>query len=95
MSEDKRIESREIPNRVDIYTIGEDGSIAEGVGVGVENIDAFIDEESSGRLFEKDTALFIRANCGKVVGVMRFSKFDVGPKPFRTRKMILGKANLP
>ena len=87
MEDNEALRTRILPEKIDVYVIAADGSISPGVGI---SPDVFIDEHSSGRLFEKDTALYIRANYGKVVGVMRDSKYSAGPKQYGTRKMILG-----
>lgn len=92
MSVKNDVESRNLPDKIDVYIINEDGSIASGVGVMPE---VFIEEQYAGRLFEKDVALHILSNYGKTVGVMRDTKFVVTPMEYNTRKMILGKVNLP
>lgn len=86
------VQSRNLPNRIDVYVIGEDGSVTSGVGV---MPDVFIEESDAGRLYEKDVALHILHNYGSVVGVMRDTNFSAAPKEFDTRKMILGKVHLP
>lgn len=95
MSDTNNAKAKELPDVLDIYSINEDGTVAECAGVSVDAIDAFIEEEDSGRLFETQTALYILANYGKIVGVMRSTKASTTPAPFRNRKMILGKVNLP
>lgn len=95
MNGEKRVETKELPEVLDIYVVNEDGSVAEGAGLSAESVDVFIEEDDSGRLFEVKTALYIRANYGKVVGVMRHQSVSTLPTPYRNRKMILGKANLP
>lgn len=91
MEESRQKQSRRLPEKIDVYVIEEDGSIALGVGV---MPDVFIEEQDAGRIYEKDVALYIRKNYGKTVGVMRDTKFDTMPREYKTRKMILGKVNL-
>lgn len=95
MSDKTGVEAKELPDVLDIYSINDDGTVAESAGISVDDIDAFIDEEDSGRLFEPQTALYILANFGKIVGVMRSTKASTAPTPYRNRKMILGKVSLP
>lgn len=85
-------QSRKLPEKIDVYVIGEDGSISDGAGC---RPDVYIEEESAGRLYEKDTAMYIYQNFGHIVGVMRDTQFRTTPKEYRTRKMILGKVDLP
>ncbi len=92
MSDSDKGKVRKLPENIDVYLIAEDGSISVGPGL---TPDVFLEENASGKLFDTDIALYIRTNYGKVVGVMRDSKFSASPKPYRTRKMILGKTNLP
>lgn len=92
MEEKKQTQSRRLPEKIDVYVIGEDGSISPGVGVMPI---VYIQEQDAGRIYEKDVALYIRKNYGTTVGVMRDSKFNTTPKEYKTRKMILGRVELP
>lgn len=92
MDENKSEQTRILPEKLDVYVIGDDGTVSSGAGCVP---DVYIEEQSAGRLFEHDTALYILEKFGRVVGVMRDSKFCAEPKAYRTRKMILGKVNLP
>lgn len=92
MSDSKFKQSRNLPEKIDVYVIGEDGSVTNGAGYMPE---VFIEEEFAGRLFDTDTALHILRNYGRIVGVMRDNKFRTTPKEYNTQKMILGKVDLP
>lgn len=92
MDEVKTTQSRSLPEKIDMYIIGDDGSISTGMGC---EPDVYIEESASGKLFDKDVALYIRENFGCNVGVMRDSNFSAMPREYNTRKMILGRVNLP
>ena len=86
------VQSRDLPDKIDVYVIGEDGSVTSGVGVMPE---VFIEERDAGKLYDRDVALHILRNYGNVVGVMRDTNCSVTPREYNTRKMILGKIELP
>lgn len=92
MAETGSRESRKLPEKIDVYVLGEDGSVSDGAGYDPV---VFIDEKDAGRLYEKDVAKYILENFGRVVGVMRDTEFRATPREYRTRKMILGKVVLP
>lgn len=92
MDENKTKQSRSLPGKIDIYVIGDDGSISVGVGC---KPDVFIEDVAIGKLFDRDTALHVKRNYGSTVGVMRDSDFRAVPKEYKTRKMILGRVDLP
>ena len=92
MAESKDTQSRKLPERIDVYVIGDDGSVSDGAGYDPV---AYISEQDAGRIYEKDVALHILKTHGRIVGVMRDSTFRTTPKEYRTRKMILGKVELP
>ncbi len=91
MDKNKSKQTRNLPEKVDVYVIGDDGVVSSGAGC---EPDVYIEEQSAGRLFEKETALYILKQYGHAVGVMRDTKFCAAPKEYKTRKMILGKVNL-
>lgn len=92
MDEINAMQSRSLPEKIDMYIIGDDGSISTGIGC---EPDVYIEESASGKLFDKDVALYIREKFGCNVGVMRDSNFRATPREYNTHKMILGKVNLP
>lgn len=92
MDNNNSTQSRTLPEKIDVYVIGENGSVTDGGGCMPE---VFIEEQYAGRLYDVDTALHIRRNFGHIVGVMRDTTFRAIPGEYKTRKMILGKAQLP
>lgn len=92
MGENKTKQARSLPEKVDVYVIGDDGSVSSGAAC---QPDVYIEEQYTGRLYDKETALYILGKFGRTVGVMRDSKFCATPREYKTRKMILGKVDLP
>lgn len=92
MAESKNIKSRSLPEKINVFVINEDGSISDGAGCMPT---VFIEEQAAGRIYEMDVAKYILKNYGRVVGVMRDSAFHTTPQEYKTRKMILGKLDLP
>ncbi len=90
LEEAKTVQTRDLPEKVDVYVIAEDGTISEGVGYDPE---IFIEETDVGQLYDKNVALRVRRECGSVIGVMRDASYSTAPKEYKTHKMILGKVD--
>lgn len=89
--EEKRLDSRDLPDTVDYYTISNQG-IVEPCAVAKATV--YIDEMDVRYFEDTDTMLYIRETYGPNIGVMRDYKFAVRPRERRTRKMLLGVVNV-
>ncbi len=92
MAPENTVLIRDIPEHVDVYVIGDDGSITEGAKL-TPNI--YIDWHDAGQLYDKDIALYIKRTYGHIVGVMRDKPVVVKSRGYKTRKMILGRITPP
>lgn len=83
----QKLEARTLPEQIDYYSIGDDGSVASCNAV---KANVYISEFDVQYLSDKETMLHIKSTYGDVVGVMHDVNCKVQPREFRTPKMLLG-----
>ena len=83
----RKLEERELPANVDIYTIDANGAVKPASGVVA---DVYIGELDVRYFTDVEVMLYVRNTYGKRIGVMRDRNYQILPREYKTTKLLLG-----